>query len=442
MQNVARPNAKSHRPNERALTVTAAWRDRRLDRLAAAAALCAVPMSIAVSETFLAIAVSSRLLRIARHQEVLAVPRVCWFWLVWAGLEVGAWLHSPEPGAGKGEMRHLLLIGALFVTLPCLDRLGEKVRVWRGVLVTATLGSLTLILGFFTRVIQYRHELAAGGDPAFYLRSGGLLHHWMIYATVEILVFGALLEFRAIYAEERRWLTPALVVNCLAILLSLTRSLWLACLVVIGLHLAWRRSKWLWALPLLPAVVFLVVPGPIHQRMQESLLPDYYSNRERVQMWRVGWRMIREQPVLGIGPGRVEELYTRYLRPGERVPAYHGHLHNDAIQLAAQFGLVVLGAAVIFWAVLVRDLARSCRRARAREERFLCRSGLLGVAGFLIVGLMDYAYGHSLGLILLTFAAVSPLSALSAVDAARVGSDAEDEMPVSGKRSPGAYVAS
>jgi O-antigen ligase len=318
-------------------------------------------------------------------------------------------------------MRHLLLIGALFVTLSRLDHLGEKVRVWRGILVTATLGSFALILGFVGRIIQYRHELAAGGDPAFYLRTGGLLHHWMVYATVEILVFGALLEFRARYAEERRWLTPALVVNCLAILLSLTRSLWLACFIVFGLHLAWRRSKWLWALPLLPALVFLVLPGPIHQRMQESLLPDYYSNRERVQMWRVGWRMIREQPVLGIGPGRVEELYTRYLRPGEPVPAYHGHLHNDAIQLAAQFGVVVLGAAVICLAVLVRDLTRSCRRAQDREEQFLCRSGLLGLAGFLVVGLMDYSYGHSLGLILLTFAVVMPLSPRSAADTPRGG---------------------
>jgi O-antigen ligase len=146
--------------------------------------------------------------------------------------------------------------------------------------------------------------------------------------------------------------------------------------------------------------------------MTESLLPDYYANSERMQMLRVGWRMIREQPVFGVGPGRVEELYTRYLRHGEAVPAYHGHLHNNAVQLAAEFGVVVFGAGVICLAVLLWDLARSCRRARGRNERFLCRSGLLGVAGFLMVGLMDYTYGHSLGLILLCFAAVSPLSFL------------------------------
>ena len=385
------------------IDVRAGWRAGKIDQLAFGAAVCAVPMSIAVSEIFLAVALVSRLARIVRGEEALVVPQVFWFWLVWAGLEVVGWLHSPEPGAGTGEMRHLLLIAALFVTVPSLEGVEARLRVWRLVLVSATLGSAALIAGFAARAIRYRHELAMGGDAAFYLRSGGLLHHWMVYATVEVLVFGALLEFRWTFPGERWWLTPALAIHCAAVLLSLTRSLWVACLVVYGLHLAWRRSKRLWAIPVLPAIVFLV-PGPIHQRVTESLRPDYYSNAERVEMWRVGWRMIREHPVFGVGPGRVEELYTRYLRAGELVPAYHGHLHDNAIQLAAQFGVVTLLAAAVFLAMVVRELVRSCRRAGSTGV--VSRSGLLGLAGFLTVGVVDYTYGHSLGLILAMFAVV------------------------------------
>jgi O-antigen ligase len=386
-----------------------AFRDDRIGQLAIGAAVCSAPVSIAISESFLAIGVCWQVARIASYRETPTLPAALWFWLAWACLEVVAWLHSPEPGAGKGEIRHLALIGTLFMTLPSLDRLGERVRVWRVIFVTATFGSATLIVGFLIRLVKHRHELATGGDAAFYLRSGGLLHHWMIYATVEVLVFGALLEFRAAHAEERRWLTVALAVNSLAVLVSLTRCLWLACFIVFALHLAWRRSKWLRVLPAAPLVLALV-PGPVHQRVTESLEPEYYSNAERVQMWRVGWHMIREHPVFGVGPGRVEELYTQYLPPGEPVPAYHGHLHNNAIELAAEFGLVTLGAAILFVAIIVRDLARCLQRARTNDERLLCRAGLLALAGFLIVGLMDYTYGHSLGLILLSFATLSPLS--------------------------------
>jgi O-antigen ligase len=370
------------------------------------------------------LAVVLRVLRLVRREAALTVPRFCWFWLAWALLEVAVWLASPQPGAGLGEMRHLLLTGALFVTLPCLDRAHDGVRVWLAIVVSASVGSLSVILGFFVRLVRFRHELALGGDPAFYLRNGGLLHHWMVYATVEAMVFGALLEMRITWPLERRWLTPALILNSFAIVVSLTRCLWLACLIVLGLHLAWRRSKWLWALPAVPAV-FLLVPGPVQHRMAQSFLPDYYSNAERMQMLQVGGRMIREHPLLGIGPGRVEALYTRYLRPGEPVPAYHGHLHNNAMQLAAQFGVVVLGAGLVCLAVWLFDLARTYRRAANAEERFLCRGAALAVTGFLIVGLMDYTYGHSLGLILLALALVSPFSATlarGARQASRVGS--------------------
>jgi len=410
MQLIVAPRSSRYCQNDLFLAAARAWKGYRAEQLAAAAAFGAAPLSIAVSEILLAIAVASHLVRLIRRQTALKVPRVIWFWLAWAGLEVAAWLHSPQPLAGLGEMRHLILIAALFVTLACVRRPEEAVRVWRVILFTATMGSIAVMIGFTTRLARYRNELAAGGDPAFYLRCGGLLHHWMVYATVEVLVFAALLEFRAAYAGESRWLTPALAIHCLAIVLSLTRSLWIACLIVLALHLAWRRSKWLWAVPVLPAAVFLLVPGPVHHRLEQTGLSDYYSNAERVQMLRVGWRMIRQHPIIGVGPGRVEELYASYLLPGELLPAYHGHLHNNVVQLAAQFGGFGVAGAVLFLAVLVRDLARPYSRAHSREQRLLQRCGLAGLSGFMTVGLMDYTYGHSLGLILLTFAVISPLT--------------------------------
>jgi O-antigen ligase len=379
-----------------------AWRDRAAT-LAAAAAVCAVPLSIAVSESLLAIALAARGLAVVRHPRDFRMPRVFWFWLAWAGLEIIVWLRSPQPGAGAGEMRHLALIAALFAILPALKQVQHQLRVWQGLFVTGTVGSVVLIFDVMARVLRYRHELSIGGDPGYYLRTGGLLHHWMIYATVEIMIFGALLEFRALFPRMRRWATPVLVINSVAILVSMTRSLWLAGLLTLGLHLLWHRSKWAWWLPALPLLAFLIAPAPVRYRVVQSIRPDYYSNSERVQMLRVGWRMLQEQPLVGMGPGRIESLYPHYLAPGEPVPAYHGHLHNNAVQLAAEFGMPVLATAALFVIVLLVDLAR------LRNQPFLSRAGILSVIGFLAIGMTDYTYGHSLGLILLRFAAITPL---------------------------------
>ncbi len=381
-----------------------------MESLAAALGLSAVPLSIAVSESFLAIALALQVTRMIRTRTPPDLPRICWLWLGWAGLEIVSWIHSSKMKAGAGEMRHLLLIAAIFTILPVLDR---PLLIWRGLFRASSIGSIALVIGAVQRMIHYRLAISLAPDPSFYIRNGGFLHHWMIYATVEILIFGALLEFRVFYPEETRWSTPALAIHCLGILFSLTRTLWIGCFLIAALHLLWRRSKWIFALPALPIVVFLLAPTPVRSRVIDSSHLDYYSNAERVQMWRVGLKMIREHPVFGVGPGRVEELYTSFLPAGDPVPAYHGHLHNNALQLAAQFGLPVLAAAVCWLAILLRDLIRAMRQARNRERRFLCRAAFLGIAGFLIVGMTDYTYGHALGLILFTFVAIFPLTDVS-----------------------------
>ena len=170
-------------------------RDWRIDSLILALAMCAVPVSIAIAESLLAIALAAHIGELIRHRSQVYLPRVFWFWLAWAALEALSWVRSPEVRAGAGEMRHLALIAALFLLMPALDRAAHRVAVWRCILLSATLGSIFLIGGFFWRLIHYQREIAASPDPSFYLRNGGLLHHWMVYGTVEIMVFAGLLEF-------------------------------------------------------------------------------------------------------------------------------------------------------------------------------------------------------------------------------------------------------
>ena len=126
-------------------------------------------------------------------------------------------------------------------------------------------------------------------------------------------------------------------------------------------------------------------------------------------MLRVGWKMVKGSPLTGVGPGRVEGLYRSYLSPSEPVPAYYGHLHNNVVELAAEFGLPVVAAALTFVVALWNELYKRWKAANDRETRFLCRISILGLVGFLTAGLFDYTYGHSLGLILVSFAVLTPL---------------------------------
>src|SRR5678816_3749893 len=166
--------------------------------------------------------------KLIRRKAILRLPRCLWFWLIWAALEVVLWRFSPDPAAGWSEIRHLLLLAFVFVALSAFDHPQQLVVAWKGVFVTASISSLFLIGEFFYRLNLHREEIAAGGDAGFYLRSGGLLHHWMIYGTVEILVVAGLIGFWSAYQNQRRVLCALVAVNSVAIVLSLTRMTWLA----------------------------------------------------------------------------------------------------------------------------------------------------------------------------------------------------------------------
>lgn len=391
----------------------AEWRElalgREADRLALALGLCAVPLSIAVAETFLSLALLARLVNLARRRAALRLPKVFGFWLVWAGLEVLRWAFSADLKAGWGEIRHLLLIAGMFLALPALDRAANARIVWKGIFLSSTLSALFLIGDFLARFVYYRRELAVTADPSLYLRSGGLLNNWMVFGSVEIIVVAGLINFWHLFPESRsRWL-PVYLIHVLAITLSLTRMTWVACFVLLASYLAWKRSKWLWLLPALPLALYLVAPAVIRSRVRESLRPDHYSNLERIQMLGVGWKIFRDHPVAGVGPGRVGRLYRSYLSSDDPVPAWHGHLHNNLAQLGAEFGAPVLLAALLFAVMLFRRLLSAWRSAVSRDCQFLAGTGVLALVGFAIAGMFDYTYGHALALILISFAAFTPL---------------------------------
>jgi O-antigen ligase len=383
--------------------------DERLERPLLILAMAAVPISIAVTESFLGIALLVRLFRILHGDVRLRVPRIFWYWLALAGVEVLVSLLSPPLRDGWGEIRHLLLVGSLFLTLPALSSRPACVTAWKAVFLSSAIGSLFLIGDFLARVIHYRQEIRAGADVSFYLRTGGLLNNWMVYGTVEIMIVAGFLSFWFAYPEQRRRWWPVLALNGAAVVLSLTRTVWGAVFLLLALELWRQRSRWWWALPVLPLAVYALAPGAVRSRLKVSMHPDYFSNAERIQMLRVGWRMVREHPWRGVGPGRVEKLYGSYLLPAEPVPKYHGHLHNNLAQLAAEFGLPTAFVALGFVMTLLRELLKAIRKVTAADERFLAHAGFACTLGFLIAGLFDYTYGHSLALIILSFAVLSPL---------------------------------
>jgi O-antigen ligase len=136
------------------------------------------------------------------------------------------------------------------------------------------------------------------------------------------------------------------------------------------------------------------------------------TNRDRIAMMREGIRMIEADPLTGMGPNMVEQVYIRY-RDTEAVERVNPHLHNVPMQIAAERGLPALGV----WLWFVGSAALGAWSLFKQDRRRFLAAGTLGaIAAMLAAGLFEHNFGDSeflmlfLMIVTLPFAAEGPES--------------------------------
>ena len=124
-------------------------------------------------------------------------------------------------------------------------------------------------------------------------------------------------------------------------------------------------------------------------------------------MIRSGLRIIKDDPLTGVGPDMVIQVYPHYREPTavtQRAP----HLHNVPLQIAAERGLPALATWIWFIVVLLRDFLR---KARASAFPSLATAGLAGVVAMLAAGMFEYNFGDSEFLMLFLLLVTLPYAA-------------------------------
>ena len=171
-----------------------------------------------------------------------------------------------------------------------------------------------------------------------------------------------------------------------AVVVSRTRNAWLGTLVGLGLVAVLRAPKLLWALAAAVAAVVILRPAPVVGRLT---VVDA-SSVDRYYMWQAGIDMIRDKPVFGQGPGRILAVYPEYRWP-QAPNALQPHLHDNALQIAAERGLPCLAWWLWFVAAAMGDAWREVRR----RAGWPAVAALAFLAAFMAAGLFEYNFGDS-----------------------------------------------
>lgn len=227
----------------------------------------------------------------------------------------------------------------------------------------------------------------AKGFYSIYMTLGGVLMLTVIIA--------AALRFSAT-GRRRSLLSLAGVVQLAAVIATFSRNAWLGVAAgFVALSLAARRFQ-LVAVLGIAALLLFVAPTYMAQRLTSLWDPRHDSARERLFMWQSGLQMVKDHPLLGVGPGGVKRVYPRYVHP-EAVKRSTGHLHSNPVQLAAERGLLGLLAWGWIWGAFFVRAGAILRRLPSGlgTDRMLTAGSLAAILGFLVAGLFEYNFGDS-----------------------------------------------
>ncbi|HEY2432765.1 MAG TPA: O-antigen ligase family protein [Vicinamibacterales bacterium] len=346
-----------------------------LTMLAFAAAL---QVSIAAADILLTITTLLWIALLVRNHERAEFPNLFWPLAAYAVATLAAAVFSVDPRVSLVDSKQLVLL----IIVPLTYRLFRGRRALLATDVVITVGAMSAAYGIIQYLILNYDNLGR--------RPQGTLGLYMTYSGLLMLVTCAAVS-RVIFAHRRRaWAALVLPALLLALAFTFTRSAWVGACVGLGILFLLRDFRLLALLPLVFAAFVFTAPANLTARLYSTINLKDPSNADRLAMLKSGWHIIKDDPLTGVGPDMVQEVYPHYRVPGA-VNQMTPHLHNVPLQIAAERGL----PALLVWLWFIATLVRDFWRRRQADQPSLSNAGLSVIGAMLAAGLFEYNFGDS-----------------------------------------------
>ena len=240
----------------------------------------------------------------------------------------------------------------------------------------------------------------------------------LLYSNPNDLGAMALLQFSMALAlltsEPKGWVRLAAMAGVfllpMLILMTQSRGVFLGLLVLGAMAFAGQRRRVRLALQLAVVAMFLVMvaPSSVWERLGtlqhatstqtlDQVDGEGGSARQRHEIWRVAFKMIRENPHTGVGIGAYKPNHELYANDAEFNPTAHGKrdTHSLYLNVLAETGWpgLVLYTLILASVLIVADATRRrCRRVLepAARQLLLLEAGLVGFLVASIFGSLPY----------------------------------------------------
>lgn len=186
----------------------------------------------------------------------------------------------------------------------------------------------------------------------------------------------------------------------IGIKLKLKPRFYLAAIGVAGLIAALNAEKLTNAFYENKSISTAATTSAIEQTQSITNITTDVSNAERLNRWSCAWRMFKDRPMLGFGPGTFQFQYLGYQLEDEityisvfspyNIPLGRGgSAHNEYLLLLTESGIFSLAAFLLLVILLLKKSLQLLLRCTNTEHYNTCLYLLLGLVTYLIHGLFN-----------------------------------------------------
>ncbi len=251
---------------------------------------------------------------------------------------------------------------------------------------------IAAVLAAVIAIVKYTYGLEARIGPPFgpiIVQSDGLIQGnyatFSKFLTITILYFGMgwLIQssLKSVYIR-----LFGLVILGVGLLLTFSRSCWLAVTLVLTVMLLKRRPKLIGLIISVVIAVILIIPSG-RDRIAQSLSPGEWSSG-RVELWRVAFEHSGDHIIFGHGLGSFGTLVTPEVR--SKLPDTGvGDWHNQFLQIFMENGLI--GLLVFIWLIFAFFIgcAEMLKKTSNPEARNAALGGIALLSSFIVISLFD-----------------------------------------------------
>jgi len=303
-------------------------------------------------------------------------PPIAWAVLAFVGYAIFRYLHADIEYAARQELIRILVYAILFfVILNNLNRQGSAELFACALIFLGMAVSIYAIYQFATNSDRVWHFV----KPPQYLKrgSGTYICPNHLAGFLEML-----LPLGLAYALSGRvghllrvFLAYASVLILSGIGVSLSRGGWMATglSLLVFFTLLIRRRQYRW--PALIVLVALVAAAGVfyskartsQERIDRMFAADNPETAgSRFQLWTPALKMWQDHLWWGVGPAHFDHRFPAY-RPPE-IQARPGFVHNDYLNLLADWGLIGTAFVAAAWALLASGVLKTWRFVRRDQS--------------------------------------------------------------------------